>query len=310
MKLFKKIYCIAILIVTMSMTSFAGDMAGFNFLRTHVGARPAALAGAFVAIPGDVHSLYFNPAGIAAITGRETAITYLNHVLDFHSGFVGYAQPFGSYGTIGVGINYIDYGLFDETDRNGEKLGRTFGANSFVVNSALGQEVFKGVYAGISFKYIRSEIDQFTAQAYAFDFGAIYVVPFTDNLNIGVSVSNVGQATSAFIETKEKLPLLVSAGFSKRLAHLPLLINMVINKYSDADFYFGLGGEFSLAEGLFLRIGYNSTGIEQKVEGDLDQVAGGSVGFGYNWKNFSFDYSLSSLGEVGSLNRLSFSANF
>ncbi len=310
MKIFSRtiILFIVVFVIIGPGVIYSADMAGFNFLRTHVSARASAMAGAFIAIPGDVHAMLFNPAGMATINHRVASVTYLNHLLDFQSGFVGYAQPFRNYGVLGVGINYMDYGTFNETDGNGEKYG-TFGASSFVVSTAIGKEFFNGASAGIGFKYIRSEIERFTAQAYAVDVGLLYDVPFTEDLNIAVTVSNIGQATSAFIKTKEDMPLKYAAGFSKKLAHLPLLLNVLVYKYVDFDFQFALGGEFTLSPGLVLRLGYNSIGRDQRVDGDLDQVAGGSVGFGYQWKQFSLDYSLSSMGEIGSLNRLTFSAS-
>ena len=41
----------------------------------------------------------------------------------------------------------------------------------------------------------------------------------------------MGKATSAFINTKEKLPMKFVGGFSKKLAHLPLLLNVNVYKY-------------------------------------------------------------------------------
>jgi hypothetical protein len=289
--------------------AMGSEMAGFNFLRTHVGARSSAMAGAFVAISNDVHALYFNPAGITNINKRVVSATYLNHVLDFHSGFIGYAQPIKNLGTVGVGIHYLDYGTFDRTDKNGQVLG-TFGANNVVLTAGIGKEFLPGLLTGANVKYIRSVIDSYSATAYAVDFGVIYSIPFTDNLDVGLAIKNIGSSTSAFIETKENLPVNIVAGFSKKLAHLPLLLNVNLYKYIDDDFQFIVGGEFTLAEGIFLRLGYNSVGRDQQVEGELDRFAGGSLGLGFNWQTYHFDYSLSSLGEVGSLNRLTFSMRF
>lgn len=290
-------------------TALTKEMASFNFLRTHVGARTAALAGASVAIPGDIHAIYYNPAGLAEITNRVGSLTYLKHVLDFNSGFLGYAQKFDQLTTLGAGIHYMDYGTFDRTDPNGVKDG-TFGANSFVVTASVGRQLIDGLLGGVSVKYVRSAIDQYSADAVALDAGVIWHAFFMEDLTIGLAILNLGKATSAFIDTKEELPLKIEGGFSKKLAHLPLLFNGGVYKYSDADFQFKIAGEFTLTEGIFLRLGYNSVGRDQRVSSDLDRVAGASIGLGFNWKNYALDYALSSLGEVGSLNRITFSASF
>ncbi|MCI0494935.1 PorV/PorQ family protein [candidate division KSB1 bacterium] len=302
-----------IIFVVISFTpaqfSYASEMAGFDFLRTQVGARPTAMAGAFVTISNDVNAIYFNPAGIGDIDQKTVSTTYLNHVLDFNSGFIGYAHPVKKLGTLGIGINYIDYGSFDRTNKDGKILGN-FGANSFVIAAAIGRPVIPGLLAGANVKYIRSVIDNYAAAAFAIDCGVIYEVPFTENLYIGLALLNVGQETTAFIETKDKLPSQIVAGFSKRLAHLPLLFSFNAYKYVDDDFQFIIGGEFTLSENVFLRLGYNSFGRDQQVEGDLDRVAGASAGLGFQWRQYVFDYSLSSIGEVGSLNRITFSTRF
>jgi len=114
-----KTIIIFLLICTLTFGSlYSSDMAGFNFLRTHVGARMSAIAGAGVAIPGDISLIYFNPAGLAAINNQTIAIMYLKHVLDFHSGFIGYSHPLKRIGTVAAAINYMDYGSFDETDKD------------------------------------------------------------------------------------------------------------------------------------------------------------------------------------------------
>jgi hypothetical protein len=283
--------------------------AGYEFLRTHIGARPSAMAGAFICIPGDIHAIYFNPAGLASISGRLASATYLNHVLDFQSGFIAYTQPIKSLGQMAVGINYMNYGDFDQTDINGNKIG-SFGAGSFAIISSLGRSINEDLMAGVSVKFIYSSIDEYNSTALALDLGAIYKVPFIDDMNVGFGIFNVGQALTAFMDHKDPLPLNFVLGISKKLAHLPLEYCITANKYIDDDIQFNVGGEFTLTEGVFLRIGYNSLGRELKIGADGDQFAGISLGLGFHWKQMQFDYGLSSFGAIGYLNRATFSYRF
>jgi hypothetical protein len=59
-----------------------------------------------------------------------------------------------------------------------------------------------------------------------------------------------------------------------------------------------------------MRLGYDTVGSDQKVGTDADRFAGLSFGLGLTIHDYALDYSLSSFGEVGSLNRLSFSMTF
>ena len=65
-----------------------------------------------------------------------------------------------------------------------------------------------------------------------------------------------------------------------------------------------LGSEFTLSEFLKLRFGYNTIGIDQRVGLDRDTLAGFALGFGVFWRRLTFDYALTSQGEVGFLNRV------
>lgn len=283
--------------------------AGYEFLRTHIGARPSAMAGAFIAIPGDIHAIYFNPAGLASVPGRLATATYLNHVLDFQSGFIAYTQAVKNVGQVAAGISYMNYGDFDQTDANGNKLGR-FSAGSFAITAALGRSFTANLMAGLSAKFIHSSLDSYNSSAVAFDFGAIYKVPFIEDLNVGLGIFNLGTALTAFMDHKDPLPLNLVAGLAKKLAHLPLEYCISINKYIDDDIRINVGGEFTLTEVIFLRLGYNSLGREMKIGADGDQYAGISLGLGCQWKQMQFDYGLSSFGAIGYLNRATFSYRF
>ena len=285
----------------------AQSAVGFNFLRTFVGARPSALAGAFVAIPGDIHNLVYNPAGLTGLSKRQGTLSYLNHLLDFQSGFAAYAQPLKN-GTLAFGVHFFDFGQFDARDENNQDLGE-FGASSVTVQASYARRLYKQLSLGLSAKYIRFQIENFSENAVAADIGLIFEIP-EENWSLGLGVFNLGTTTSAFIETKDKLPLNVQFGVSKRLEHLPLLLSLSLVKYREESVDFRVGGEFTVTEQLRLRIGYDSVGQDRKVDTDKDRLAGVSLGLGLKIDTFDVDYSFSSFGEVGTLNRLTLVGRF
>jgi hypothetical protein len=286
---------------------------GFEFLRTETGARPTALGGAFTAIPADLDGLAYNPAAIGTLNQRTGSVTYLKHLLDFHAGNMSAALP-QAWGTVALSINYINFGEFKRTtteDPDGTS-GETFGANSFVVAASVARPFGKILTAGMSTKYIRSGIDNYASDAFAVDLGVIAQLPLPreDHVNFGFSVGNLGTVRQAFIETKDALPLVFRVGFSKKLAHLPLLVSLQGHKYTDDDFRFAVGGELILSPQMFLRLGYNSLGTDQKIGTSADRLAGLNFGLGLNWRSYKIDYTFSSAGDVGSLNRLGISGTF
>lgn len=297
---------IGLLVLFLASPAVAG-FGGFDILSTTVGARPAAMGAAFIAVPGDIYGLVYNPAGLARISSPLGTLTYVDHLLDFQSGFLGYAHPTPS-GVLGIGVQYLDFGQFERLDNTGNSLG-DFGANNWALSLTYARPLGSRILLGVNGKLLRAEIDTYSSTALAVDAGIMIEMPPPD-LYIGFGVFNLGAVQSPFVDTREKLPLAVRLGFSKRLEHLPLLASFVLTKERDQSVRFGFGGDFQLSDNLFLRLGYNSVGRDQRVGTDRDRFAGVSAGLGLKVSRYSLDYSFSSFGEVGNLNRVSFSGRF
>ncbi len=295
----------AILLLSLTLPLVAGSAGttGFEILRLEPGARGAALAGSQIAVSGDLAALYWNPAGVAGLDTRQGSAGYLKHVLDFNTGHLAYAQPFSNIGVGAFGITYFDYGSFDEATETGQRTGRTFTANDILLTAALARNLEGPLELGAALKFLYSTIDNYTASALALDAGLIYHSPWSQ-FDLAVGAYNVGTALSAFLNEKDDLPFSLRAGFSKPLEHLPMRLSGQVDYYPAEGVQAALGGEFTLSEFLQLRFGYNTIGIDQRVGLDRDTLAGFSVGFGVFWRRLTFDYALTSQGEVGFLNRV------
>lgn len=295
---------------------FAGnsERAGFDFLRIDMGARPSAMAGAFVAVDGDVHGLFYNPASLIGISGRQAVFTYQNYLMDLNTGLAGYHIETGSGSHLAFGLAYLSYGEMQKTSVDGEILG-TFSPGDFSITAAYADQLPFGLRYGVAVRFIQSKIDDYSASAFCGDLGLLYRIE-TQNLNFGISLSNIGKAFNAFLEKHEKLPSSLRFGMSKRLAHLPLLFNLNFIKYFDMEsgnfwgLYWILGGEFTISENVWLRLGYHSRGREQKTEGGNDQLAGISMGLGLKVRNYRIDYALNVHGILGNVNALTISIPF
>ena len=274
------------------------------------------MGGAFVAMPGDVHDIFYNPSGLSLISSRVGTFSYLKHVLDFQSGFVAVAQPVENLGRFGAGLQYFNYGTFQKADASGNQLG-TFGASNVAVTLSYANSLFSpneaslssNIHYGLSVKFIYSKIANFSSTAMAADFGFTYETPI-QNLVVAGGVFNVGKSFSPFINTKETLPLNYRLGFSKILAHLPLQLSAEGYKFAGEKPGFAFGGEFTITQNFFLRFGYNSIGKDQKLGLSQDKFAGISFGTGFIWNGYHLDYGFTASGAIGNLNRLSIVKSF
>ena len=293
----------------------ASGTSGFEFLRTDFSPRSSAMAGTYVAMQSDVNGLFHNPAGLASASERQFMVNYMDHLLDFKGGSIGFSQQVENVGRLSGAIIYFDYGNFAETDEFAVSTGRNFGAADLAFAVSLSDYLEDRFAYGVTLKYAHSKIDVFTASAFALDFGLIYEAPFQDDMFIGLSILNVGNTLSAFQSTKESLPLSINIGVSKKLEHLPLVLNVNLNNLNEVENTildriekFSIGGEFTLSSKLRLRLGYNNSLHKDLETANGAGFSGVSLGLGiFVWENFIFDYGYSSMGDLGGLNRIGFS---
>ncbi len=287
-----------------SIHSKAGTSA-FSFLKIGVGARSLGLGGAFVSVAGDASALYWNPAGIAQMENQQLTLSYVNYLLDIHSGFVGYVLPRKNGVNLGLALNYFSYGEFQRTtvqDPTGSGLG-TFGAVDLSVSFSAAYPLSNGLSVGGTAKVIYSKIEDYSCDAYALDVGGLY--PLADGrTRVGLSIQNLGFQRSGYAsDHKDGLAPVFRAGASHRLAGLPLLLAVDLYKPTDHHFNVNMGGELQPAESFFLRLGWSSLGLDQQVGTDKDNLAGFSGGVGVSWQKYRLDYAYSSLAELGDVHR-------
>jgi hypothetical protein len=258
----------------------------------------------------DVSAMYVNPAGLSYIEQDQYAISYTNHILDINGGMAAFAHNFPKYGVLSVGILYMDYGDFEETDDNAQPLGRQFGANDFALGFGIANHLDEHFSYGVNMKYVFSKLESYNSSAIAFDFGIHWAVPYTDNLSASVTLMNIGRQFDYYKDRKETLPINFRMGVSKKLEHLPLEVALSLNDLStDANDAFDLikrfsvGGEFTLSEKLRLRLGYDND-MHGDVESTDDFRFGGiSAGFGVYIKSFRIDYAYSNYGALRGISR-------
>jgi hypothetical protein len=306
----------SLVITTMiSQYSYSETNTVYSFLRNDVSPRAAALAGSFVTITGDPNSLFYNPAALSTIEAPMGSVGFFKHLLDINAGYISYSQPYEDLGYFAAGILYTNYGTFDETDDLGNTLG-TFGAGDFAFTLGYSNIFEENVHYGATVKFIYSSIAGYKSTGLAGDFGLLYSIP-ESKVTIGASVRNLGGQITAYSETKESLPLDVVVGASVVPRGLPLLLNVNFHKLNEdqqnlGDRFraFSVGGEFTLSKVLQVRVGYDNEKRKDLKIGTSSGLAGLSGGMGVTVSDYKVDYSLSSLGKIGELHRISIGTNF
>ena len=311
-----KIRLIALMALMVSLEQcFAQDTGTFAFLRNDVSARAAALNGSFVSMTSDPNVLFYNPASLVTISSPKVSLGYLKNLLDVNSGSLAYAQNVEGIGSIGFGIDFVDYGSFTRTDQSENDLG-SFSASELAVTAGYGMMLDDESSIGGNVKFIHSSIAEFSSTALAVDLGYLYQLS-SQNLAIGASILNLGRQLSEYGSTREPLPLDLVIGITKRPEHLPVLLNLNFHKLNeqrsralDRLSSFTFGAEFLMSESVRLRFGYNNEEHRDLKLGTTAGLAGFSLGAGFILNEYVVDYAFNSYGKIGGLNRLSLGMNF
>jgi hypothetical protein len=293
----------------------AESNSAFNFLRNDVSPRAAALAGSFVTITNDPNSLFYNPAALSTLENPMGSVGFFKHLLDINAGYISYGQQYEDLGYFAAGILYTNYGSFDETNEMGTSLG-TFTASDLSLTVGYSNLFEENVHYGANLKLIYSSIAGYTSTALAGDLGILVRVP-EQRITVGASLRNFGRQLKSYISTREDLPLDFVVGASIVPRGIPLLLNLNFHKLNEsrdsfADRFraFTVGGEFTLSKVVQARVGFDNEKRKDLKLGTSAGMAGFSGGLGILVSGYRFDYSLSSLGKIGELHRVSISTSF
>ncbi|MBI1802896.1 MAG: type IX secretion system protein PorQ [Ignavibacteriae bacterium] len=301
-------FLLAIMMAATSM--FAQSTTTYDFLRNDVGARAGALGGGFMMLTDDPNLIFYNPAGLATLTQRRVSFGFFKHLLDINSGYASFGTEIPNFGFVGAGVVYINYGEFKRTGAEGQDLG-TFGAGEFALTGGYAGTLQPGLYYGANVKFIYSKIDEVQSSAAALDFGVQYVA-ITNRMTLGASLLNLGTQLNPYETTRENLPTDLTIGMALYPEHLPAAILLNLHKLTDSyeSFSqrmkaFSVGIEFTPGPNVHLRLGYNNERRQELKIVSGSGLAGFSIGGGINTDAYSVDYAFTSLGQVGSVHRIS-----
>ena len=166
-----------------------------NFLKIGVGARPMAMGDAAISTVDDATALYWNVGAITRIEKDiSVSISTMDWFVETRNSYVGAVMRFGDFGSVGVDLQFMDYGKIEETtvyDQNG--TGRFFSANDFAFGLAYAKQLTDRFSFGVKVKYIRETLANASADAFGIDVGAVFRTSFfNNNMTIAAALSNFG----------------------------------------------------------------------------------------------------------------------
>jgi hypothetical protein len=323
---------------TLSWSQKVGSTS-MQFLKVMPVARATGMGDAYSVLATGAEAIFWNPAGVATTEYFEASMTYINWIFDAQQGALGIAASLGDYGTVGLQLQYIDFGKIDEAlweapykdDIEYPGLtGRQFRPYAYLIGLSYAFQLTDKFSTGLTAKYAHESlyngntIAAFTAQGeqrdaktwangLMFDFGIRYNTGFR-SIRIGASVQNFGPNIT-YAEEDNSIPLALRVGIAADLIGAdPLLLPMEDNRLTLAFDLFQpndytqqahIGMEYEFSDIVALRGGY-------KFNYDADGLTAGiGVRKNLSGTRFSVDYSYGAMDyNLGGVHRISIGAGF
>lgn len=166
--------------------------AAATFLKIGPGGRATAMGEAYVATANDLTSIYWNPAGLSWLPGRQAYFSHADWIADLRHNFAAVSFDLRRFGT--VGLSFISLDAPDQeitTVEMPDGTGEFYSYQDIAVGVSYSRKLTDRFSVGMSAKYISQSIYRITASAIALDLGTLYAIPGT-SLRLGMSLSNFG----------------------------------------------------------------------------------------------------------------------
>ena len=280
-----------------------------GFLQLGVGGRAVAMGEAYTALADGADSLYWNPAGLSRIKGRDATFMHAAYLGSSSYDYGAYAQNVGESGALGLGLQYFSAGSLTQTDETGTDMGSfspyDLAASAGYANTFDGRPWagLSGWSAGLAGKFIKSRILS-SAQTGALDLGALSPAYLGGRLRLAMAAANIG-GKMKFDAESEDLPTTFKLGGAYQLSE-GWLASTDLGFPRNNQPFVAVGTEYWLVSAgpwrLAGRAGFNS-----KTLSSVDGLTGVSFGIGIGYDGASLDYGFVPVGSLGMAHRVSLS---
>jgi hypothetical protein len=323
--------------ITTSLSAQIGGNSSFTFLNIPSNPTTSALGGINISkTQKDPNSFLQNPALLDSSENNLLAVNFLPFFSGVKYSSAAYVRTIKKQ-TFGLGVQYIGYGDFLQTDPAGNIQGK-FSANDYALT--LSHARTQGnITFGVNLKFVGSVIESYSASAVLMDFGGVFKHPKQD-FNFAITAKNIGIRLRSFTPfDNPDLPLDVQMGISFKPKYMPVrfsitahhlhkydityldktiikkdlsgnIIETTVNPIDNFARHFVFGAEFLLNKNFNILAGYNHLRGQELSQKNLSGFSGFSVGFLFKTKAIDLSYSYAGYNTAGNLNSFGLVCDF
>jgi len=254
-----------------------------------------------------------NPANLIMITKNSVFLSHSRFSNDIKLQNISYAKRLpDKSGSVGISVKVFSWGSIDETDESANIVGKytpsdtviTLGFANYI--TGMTKNVKDRFVFGGTVKFINTKIKN-AASTVSADVAIKFPYLFEKRFVISLIASNIIGSVKLDKERFNitKIFRIATTTFISK----NFTINSDIVIPEDSFLYWSLGIEnkinISKISSIALRVGINTKNIK-----DMEGSRFFNTGFGIKYINYQIDYSYSPFGELGDIQRISFSVKF
>jgi len=306
--------------------SIKTGQAGAQYLKIGIDARAIGMGDAMVALVDDSTGVYWNPAGIVNVEGTDITFSDVEWITDIRMMTGTFAHTF-NFGTIGAIFTLVTMGDMPITDVNYPEwyTGENFTCTDMVIGGSYARRLIPEFSVGVTAKYLRETIYNYTAQGIAFDVGIQYATGIK-TLKLGFAISNFGPDMGfggTYSELQENGITRQDKPFSKFKLPIALRLGIAYTLFEDSDMHtlnlafdtldptdgeprLNLGAEYWIKDTAALRFGYTVFTGELREQEQKKFSFGGGV----KVSKIRFDAAYTNYGDLEQIYRVTFGTSF
>jgi len=300
------VWSLLILIIVVTIPAWSQQVqgtAGYGFpLDPAMGsARAKAMGSAFVGIADDASALWWNPAGLGQLSESQLSAHYNQWLVDTSQGSLVFATPMEKGIGLGLGINYVSLGQFENRTSAGTVTGTT-GADEWDIVGGYGAQALKNIWVGLSLQGHFENLAGFGIQAYSGSLGFLWVVQ--PEIKLGLSLNGIGWTSNG---TAISTALRLGGSYDVNLGRDNQILLALAGEWDDGSLgRLQFGAEDKLFKALSLRAGYQWMSTDMRLQG----TSGLQAGVGFTLQGIQLDYAIQPFGDLGTANLISLTYQF
>ncbi len=263
-------------------------------------ARANVMGSAFVGVADDSSAVFWNPAGLGFQEDGEIAFHHNSWLTDITEETAVMSLPM-EYGTLGVAVDFVNYGSFEGRDSTGAQTS-SYTGNNIAGALGWGSELMDQYFAGLTLKYSQMTLSSQAVSVFSGELGLMKQIG--KNFRLGLSYNNLGTAVNG---NQLDGALNVGGSYHVRLAKQSrVIVALGAQVGTNSVNQIQLAAEDVMYSVVALRAGYQLNLSDMQLEG----LTGLSAGVGFTVQDFVVDYAYLPYGDLGTSNRVSVSYLF